>query len=79
MNLDIDAGNRVDRLLSHDIRLPQIVRSDNNSLALEPFAFFESALDWCSCHDFVYVAGFTTGGLLSIFTIAPLRMVRITE
>ena len=30
LDLDIDTGDRVDLLIAHDVRLPQIVRADDD-------------------------------------------------
>ena len=38
LDLDVDTGDRVDLLVAHDVRLPQIVRADDDSLALELLA-----------------------------------------
>ena len=35
LDLDVDAGDRIDLLIAHDVRLPQIVRTDDDVLALE--------------------------------------------
>jgi hypothetical protein len=38
MNLDIDTGDSVNFLVSHDVRLPEIVRANDDAFALKLFA-----------------------------------------
>ena len=80
LDLDIDAGDRVDHLVAHDVGLPDIVRADDDAFALEPLALFDCFVSQCLCHADVLAmwSALTTGGLLSIFTVAPFFMVRIT-
>jgi hypothetical protein len=35
----LDAGDRVDDLVAHDVGLPEIVGADDDAFALEPLAF----------------------------------------
>ena len=50
LDLDVYAGDRINRLVSHDVGLPEIVRPDDNVLSTELFSGFVAGCE-CLCHS----------------------------
>jgi len=51
LDLNVDTGDRIDLLITHDVRLPQVVRPDDDILAFELRAALCCRCYCCVCHS----------------------------
>ena len=51
LHLDIDTGDGIDLLIAHDVRLPEIVRANDDTVAPELFTPLEGFLFCYRCHE----------------------------